>query len=728
MSVKPGPDDQSVAATLFVPSVASKTLSKLVERYRDKDHSLSGEALNRPLVESISKFRIAALKQLWTDPDSVFPAPGSPFNWEVWLRSDATERFRAKAVELDIETGRSGLSFPEAAVLRVVATPEQMAKLVAETNAVAELRRQTVTADFFMSQPRADQLGWVDNLLARTEPKSDDSSAVRICILDTGLNISHPLIQPSCSASDCHVVEKSWGSGDDHHGHGTELAGIALFGDLTSTLQHSDNIAISHRLESVMVIPPTGYNPYDLLGAITRDAVTLVESANPAIADRIFCLASTTSDDAGHFGAPTSWASELDQISAGVSNDQPRRRLICVSAGNIGGAVYASQYPQRNDAAEIESPAHSWNALTVGALTEKIVLTNTTFAGYTPMAPSGDISPNSRTASWDDTWPIKPDLVLEGGNLAAEPGTGYGADADDLALLTTSKDFPSPSFMTTRDTSAATAEAARLAAELLSQNPGLWPETVRALLVGSARWTNAMRSHLPSRGKPRAIDYKTLLKRYGHGVPNAESATFSASNHLTLIVEDELQPYAWKDEKEKDTILNEMVLYPLPWPTEVLESLGTNEVHLRVALSYFVEPNPSEAQRGRKLRYGSHGLRFRVRLPDETDDDFRKRINKAALDAGEKVSASDSKGWVLGPTNREVGSIHCDTWIGPASDLARRSSIAVYPVAGWWKERPHLGNVERTARFSLVVTIDAGEADVDIYTSVEIAIANTISV
>ena len=53
-------------------------------------------------------------------------------------------------------------------------------------------------------------------------------------------------------------------------------------------------------------------------------------------------------------------------------------------------------------------------------------------------------------------------------------------------------------FTTTGDTSAATAQVARMGAQILADRPALWPETVRALLVHSAQWTRAMHKHLPA--------------------------------------------------------------------------------------------------------------------------------------------------------------------------------------------------------------------------------------
>jgi hypothetical protein len=307
------------------------------------------------------------------------------------------------------------------------------------------------------------------------------------------------------------------------------------------------------------------------------------------------------------------------------------------------------------------------------------------------------------------------------------PADGIGYLVPDLKILTTDKGHPTPSFTTVGATSPATAEAARLAALVSAAHPALWPETIRALLVGSASWTPAMLAHLPPEPRSKG-DYGLLLRRYGHGVPHLGRALRSASNCLSLIIQDTLQPYRWS-EKSKGAVINEMKRYELPWPREALEAIPTAFVSMRVTLSYFVEPNPSETARGRKLRYASHGLRFKVILPDETIPAFEARINKAAIDETDEIPtrASDSQSWMLGAQQRNVGSIHSDTWRGSASDLARLGVIAVHPVGGWWKERPHLDRWSSSARFALVVTIDAGDNDIDIYTPVATTITNLVT-
>jgi hypothetical protein len=156
---------------------------------------------------------------------------------------------------------------------------------------------------------------------------------------------------------------------------------------------------------------------------------------------------------------------------------------------------------------------------------------------------------------------------------------------------------------------------------LWSDYRDLWPETIRAIFVSSARWTPQMRSHLPP--APNKGDYASLFQRYGYGVPNMERARRSASNALSLIVQDTIMPYRPGKSAGGEHVHNEMKLFELPWPVEELRKLTTTLVALRVALSTFVEPNPSEPARGSKFRYASHNLRFKLNRPNELQQNQR---------------------------------------------------------------------------------------------------------
>ena len=276
----------------------------------------------------------------------------------------------------------------------------------------------------------------------------------------------------------------------------------------------------------------------------------------------------------------------------------------------------------------------------------------------------------------------------------------------------------------TGETSAAASQAARMAAIIQVEYPDLWPETVRALIVHSADWTDAMTIALSNKARRDKVN---LLQCYGYGVPDLTKAMKSAANSLTLIVQDEIQPFDRFDGHFKTCDIH---IHQIPWPEDVLESLGETEVEMRVTLSYFIEPNPAERGWQRKHTYHSHGLRFDVKTPSEDLGQFRWRLNKAARDEEEHFkSGSDASEWIFGPQIRSRGSLHSDRWQGTAVALAKRGYIAVYPVTGWWKERHHLGHWNKKTRYSLVVTISTPAIEVDIYTPVlnMIAVATQIS-
>lgn len=132
------------------------------------------------------------------------------------------------------------------------------------------------------------------------------------------------------------------------------------------------------------------------------------------------------------------------------------------------------------------------------------------------------------------------------------------------------------------------------------------------------------------------------------------------------------------------------------------------------------KPNPGRRGWKKRHRYASHGLRFGVKSPTESVDDFHKRLNRKALDEDEEkpFSGADSEGWFLGEKARNKGSIHSDEWVGTAADLAERGVIGIYPVSGWWKDQPKRDRSKLGARYALAVSIETEATDVDIWTPV----------
>jgi hypothetical protein len=731
-------------AIVFVPDGTMHRFLSRLEAYADTADE--EKPRNQDLVDRIQVIRLASLKEIWTDPRDEFPEPGPKVWWEVWLRrrdGNEAHRFQEFAEHAGVRIGSRTLGFADRTVLLAEATVQQLTAALDVLDDLAELRRPHELAQMISLEPAAEQREWIDQLAERVRASRADAPAVTI--VDTGVNSAHPLLTHSLELTDCHTCDPAWGVNDDR-GHGTQMAGLALYGDVGAALLSQGAVPLRHRVESVKLMPPPpSFNPPELYGAVTAAAASRVEVQAPE-RRRVFSLAVTAKDrtpdpDATRgvvLGQPTSWSAAIDALAAGRSievtdeglvfldeAEDAARRLFLVSAGNVDR--FQDDHLSRSDLEPVEDPGQAWNALTVGAYTQLDTLSTASpqWSGYTPVARGGELSPHSRTSvAFRSTWPVKPDVLFEGGNVARSPG-GSGYDTpEELQVLTTKAPLTDPRLLTvTCATSAATAQAAHLVASILVTYPTMWPETVRALTVHSAEWTEPMRSQIRT-ARSRVAALRAIHRRYGMGVPDLTRATRSAADALTLVVQDTIHPF-------QDGTMREMHVHDLPWPIDVLADLGAAEVRLRVTLSYFIEPNPGRRGWQRRYSYASHGLRFDVRRPTESTDDFRKRLNQLALAEEERRPTNPADvGWTLGPTLRTTGSLHTDLWEGSAADLARRGALAIYPVTGWWKENPKRDRSSAGARYALVVSIETPEQDVDVWTPVaqEIGIPITIEV
>lgn len=445
--------------------------------------------------------------------------------------------------------------------------------------------------------------------------------APAVCILDSGATRGHPLLRASLAAVDQHAYDPAWSLAEHRtwNGHGTGMAGIALLGDVEMALAHAGPIAIGHRLETVKILPDRGATDPKLYGAVTAVSIGHAERQAPD-RRRVICMAVSSPIGVSR-GRPSSWSAAVDQLCYNIGAP----RLMILAAGNLNGDILHTAYPDANDLHEVENPGQAWNPLVVGAYTDKILIKDPTLAGWSALAPAGELAPVSRTSTvWDRQWPIRPDVVFEGGNLAHD-GINPSDPVEDLQLITTHHEPQNRLIRSFGDTSGAAALAANMAARIVTARPILWPETVRALMVHSAEWTPPMSARFnvaASRAEKLA-----LLRRYGWGVPNLDRALASAANDATLLVEDALLPFQKGPSGIKTRHMN---LHQLPWPRNELDVLGELDVELRVTLSYFIEPNPGERGWTRRHRYASHGLRFAVKRSLESRQQFQSRINKAA--------------------------------------------------------------------------------------------------
>lgn len=704
-------------ANVFVPDGKLDHFEKKITDYLEEKKDKNGKAIdNKPLLNTIESIRAAELRELWTDAPEAFPQNlDEVFWWEVWLpvrgqRISVMNDFRKLAELAGCEVSEHHVDFPERTVMLMRGSQRQFSQSVMTLNCVAELRRAKETAEFFNGMNAVEQHAWKDELLARATFPAHEEDVPRVCLLDSGVNRGHPLLEPLLATVDLHTVEPGWGVHDQAN-HGTGLAGVAAYGDLTDALAAASPIQIDHLLESVKLLPNQGGNPGNarLHANIFGDAISQPEVTFPH-RHRVFSCAVTAADYRDR-GRPSSWSAIVDRLTADADGNGEFPRLVVQSAGNILDEHAWLLYPASLGTNLIHDPGQAWNALTVGAYTRKVDADDP--ALNATIAPEGGPSPFTTTScTWDNAWPLKPDVVFEGGNVSKNEGM---ADTHaSLELLTTHNKPHIKLFTTTNATSAASALCSRMAAQLMAAYPQLRPETIRALIVHSAEWTEAMRQMYPLATKN---DYVNLIRHCGWGVPDLERARWSAANSLTLIVEDALHPY--KKVKGECIKTRDMHLHALPWPIDELEALGHTEVQMRVTLSYFIEPNPSARGTTSKFHYPSHRLRFDVRRAQESTEEFMARVNaKAVLEEDEQAVNPKDPNWLLGYQRRHKGSIHQDVWTGTAADLASRGHLAVYPAQGWWRTRPKLERYDLPARYTLIVSIRTPETNVDLYNAV----------
>ena len=229
-------DNKAVLANVFVPDGQLQHFERMVSDYLAAKTDRNGKPRdNKTLLNTIGSIRAAAIQGLWTDSPELLPAnPEEAFWWEVWLRrsrdstASAVEDFRRLAAMSQCQVSDAVVDFPERSVVVMYGSQRQLAQSVMALNCVAELRRAKDTAEFYVGLGGAEQQQRIADLIARVQPPADGDEVPRICLLDSGVNRGHPLLDPLIAAADLHTVNPAWGTNDTAN-HGTGLAGLAQY-------------------------------------------------------------------------------------------------------------------------------------------------------------------------------------------------------------------------------------------------------------------------------------------------------------------------------------------------------------------------------------------------------------------------------------------------------------------------------------------------------------------
>ena len=200
-------------------------------------------------MANIAAIRTTILQDLWqSDGD---PHQHGTRWWELWLaRTISPEDALTDLGKLGIRPAPRATVLQDRLVIWVEAAWDALQILPFTSLPLAEIRRPSFI-DTIEDLTIAEQAEWVDEFVQRITPAQPDAPAV--CHLDTGVARTHKLLAGSLAEQDLLTVVGS--TGFDVDGHGTKMAGIALYWDLDTVLQSSSPVFLRHRLESVRILP-----------------------------------------------------------------------------------------------------------------------------------------------------------------------------------------------------------------------------------------------------------------------------------------------------------------------------------------------------------------------------------------------------------------------------------------------------------------------------------------
>lgn len=421
-----------------------------------------------------------------------------------------------------------------------------------------------------------------------------------IGVIDSGIN-DHPLIEDVLAGSI--AVPESLGTADDF-GHGTFVGGIATFGDLRGQLTRGGLMRYA-RLCSAKVVDDQGRFPNSrLTPRLMREAITRLHEE---FGCRIFIIALGDRKKLIEGTKVGPWTQTLDELvrELGV--------VIIVSAGNhqprggnrIEEAV--TEYPRYllEPGNRLCEPAGGMNIVTVGALAHGNGLGPQAQdnIGLQKITEINEPSPFSR-AGPGVRGAIKPDFSDFGGTLIYD-GQAIalrGGEAKPEAGVISLHYRPVDRlFATYSGTSYAAPLVAFKASQILTRFPDASANLIRALLASSAVPPEESVRRLAPLGD------RAALNMCGHGLVDAERATFSDEARVILYAEDELA-------------IDHFAVYQIPIPDVFQTEKGRRTV--RVSLAY------DPPVRHSRLDYNGVSMGFRLIRgcdPDLVFEYFRQR-------------------------------------------------------------------------------------------------------
>ena len=427
------------------------------------------------------------------------------------------------------------------------------------------------------------------------EPPTEDATA--IAVLDSGILSNQPLLENavgdeiavSMLSSDKVQEDKP----QDDVGHGTKVAGIALYGDIKKCIDDKKfqpevwilSAKVMFKEENSITGEITvSYDESELLEHQLERAVKYFVQRYPnckvvniSFGDRYkkmfgnrrqFTLATLVDE----------LAKELDVV-------------FLISAGNLGELQqlgFPEKYPSylidENEEVKIIDPASSAYAITIGSISQEFGPSNRKQTDIL-FSPARTHYPSPFTCAGPGyKGMIKPELVEEGGNIIFSSSDPLRSEdiGGKLVVLNPKWVEEGKLFSVDYGTSFSAPKVAHYIARLFNNFPNYSPNLIKALLLASAEIPSDRPTPLNeinyNDSDTKLID---LLKVYGYGKPNFDAAISSDSNRVLLQAENNIK-------------LDGVHLYYFYLPREFIGTNGEREISVVLVYSPPIRRNRTD--------------------------------------------------------------------------------------------------------------------------------------
>lgn len=251
-------DDREIA-TVFIPENKRDIFMEKINQYLDPSKDGVRSPRNHALIDGIESVRFADIRSFWTDAQQLFPQVASEkIWWELWLKKGSSARnpfdiAQQFAARIDAQLAATTLSFFGSVVVLIKASVEELEAAVELISNLSELRKPKDTPTAIVDSSPYEQAQWIENIVERIEPSQQNTTSV--VILDSGVNYHNPLLGYVCNENLAVTWDSAWPPYDTYPfrttyaQHGSQQAGLAVFGDVLNVALSTGSIISSNQLE-----------------------------------------------------------------------------------------------------------------------------------------------------------------------------------------------------------------------------------------------------------------------------------------------------------------------------------------------------------------------------------------------------------------------------------------------------------------------------------------------